>query len=81
METFKENIPETFNVKYNSVYFGETTYLLNLDINLDISELSTQKYTLELKVVLPFDYPDTKYKEAQSHVAYLSTQYNITKKI
>lgn len=81
METFKENIPETFNIKYNSVYFGETTYLLNLDINLDISELSTQKkFTLELKVVLPSNYPDTEYKKYQSRVAYLSTHYNITKK-
>jgi len=77
METFKEKIPETFNIKYNSIFFGEITFSLHLDITESTTD---EKSTLELKVVLPDDYPETKYKNAQSLVAYLSTCYDITKK-
>ncbi len=77
MITTTEPIPDMFNVKYNSVFFGETTYPLQLEMN----ELSTpEKSTLELKVVLPDDYPDTEYKKFQPRVAYLLMHYDIIKK-
>jgi hypothetical protein len=69
-----------FNIKYNSVFLGEKTYPLTLVIHQLKTEQKPNLYTLELKVMLPDDYPDTEYKKAQARIAYLLMHYDIIKK-
>jgi hypothetical protein len=80
MITVTEPIPDTFHVKYNFVFLGEKTYPLILVIHQLKTEQKPNLYTLELKVMLPDDYPDTEYKKAQARIAYLLMHYDIIKK-
>lgn len=72
----KDIPPEMFNVKY------EKTYPLTLVIKEHSHPSKPNVYTIEIIVVLPYDYPDTEYKKDKvfPKVAYLLTHYDTTKK-